>query len=67
MSRDHEADCESCGRLQTTIDRLALELARERAAHRRTADDLDWSLERGRVLERLIARLANQPENQEQP
>ena len=52
-------------RLQATIDRLALELARERAAHRRTAEELDWRDEKIRVLSRVIARLA--PSDQENP
>jgi len=52
-------------RLQATIDRLALELARERAAHRRTAEELDWRDEKIRVLSRVIARLA--PSDQETP
>lgn len=52
-------------RLQATIDRLALELARERAAHRRTAEELDWRDEKIRVLTRIIERLT--PTDQETP
>jgi hypothetical protein len=38
--------------LQATIDRIALELMRERAAHRRTAEELDWAQEQVRVWKR---------------
>lgn len=34
-------DCDHCQALQTTIDRLALELANEQAEHRRTAEERD--------------------------
>lgn len=43
--------------LQITIDRLALELAREQAAHRRTVEDLLLAEERLRVYRRVIERL----------
>ena len=49
-------------RLQATIDRLALELARERAAHRRTAEELDWAWESNRVFRRVIERLVTPKE-----
>lgn len=52
-------------RLQITIDRLALELARERAAHRRTAEELDHAEEAARVWRRAVVRLSPPPPDSE--
>ena len=54
MSRD-----DTIRELRTRVRRLAVDLTREKAAHRRTAEELAWAQETVRVYRRIIEKLGS--------